>query len=406
MKKIYILVLLLSLSIKLNMPIKAESIGTSFYVSAMYTDFSVLMYDGITQADKDHITTLIKTYDHLANNFVAPDLNHENSLYHLANLVTINENAGIAPVVVDARLYELLKSSVSLYEETNGYFNPAMGKVIDVWKSVINDRDLIYTEISPELYQSILTELQTLDTAFSASNIIFNDTDSSVYLDKPGLKIDLGAYAKGYVGELIKDYINEKSIERYIVNAGDSTVILGKHPDDLTNNRPLTVSLRDPLNQYQVDGYRGFYGVISLRNKSISTSGNNVQFVSYQGKRFHHIISPFDLVPQDYYHSVTLIGEDAGFLDALSTAIFNMPLSQARLVLNKFDVEAIFYLKNGTIVTHNLKSEFKMGTLVDPNRDLSGLYLTLGGVIGLGGLIMLIISIKDKRKKVEETPDV
>jgi thiamine biosynthesis lipoprotein len=67
------------------------------------------------------------------------------------------------------------------------------------------------------------------------------------------------------------------------------------------------------------------YGMIYVQNKAINTSGNFEQYALYNGLRYHHVVSPKTKLPAQYYHTVTVLGNDAGVLDALSTALFSMP---------------------------------------------------------------------------------
>ncbi|PKK86956.1 MAG: hypothetical protein CVV63_02790, partial [Tenericutes bacterium HGW-Tenericutes-8] len=332
------------------------------------------------------------------HNFDGPNLSHTNPLYHKHNVVSINEKAGIEPVVVDPLLYDMIEAGLALYSETNGYFNPAMGKVIDIWKDLILS-DYINQEIPTQLFLDTVALIEAYEGNLNPSSIILNEAEQSVYISDPDLKLDLGAYAKGYATEIVKDYLIEQQVEHYIVNTGNSTIALGTHPDDGEIDRPLKIQILDPLNLYQ----NGTAGFVYVRNKSVSTSGNNIQFVTYQGKRYHHIISPFDLVPKDYYHSITLIGEDAGILDALSTALYNMPLADAKALLDHFDVEGLFYMQDGTIETYNMTSKFEQGDLIVTETDFSTLYFILGAVIILGGGTVILLSLLEKKKpKVED----
>ena len=400
MKKILIIATFFGLLIQFNTSIKASTTET-FYISAMYTDISVTLYDGATSEQIDKITEIFKTYDHLAHNFDGPNLSHSNPLYHKNNIVSINEKAGIEPVIVDPLLYDMIKTGLALYDETDGYFNPAMGQVIDIWKDLILS-EYINQEIPQSLFEDTMALINAYEGDINPDDIILNDTDKSVYISNPDLKLDLGAYAKGYATELVKAYLIEQNVEHYIVNTGNSTISLGTHPDDGEIDRPLSIRILDPLNLYQ----NGTAGLLYVRNKSVSTSGNNIQFVTYQGKRYHHIISPFELVPMDYYHSVTLLGDDAGILDALSTALFNMPLDDAKVLLDHFDVEGLFYMQDGSIETYNMTSKFEQGDLIEERTDLSTLYLILGAVILLGGGTVITLSLLEKKKPKAVNDDV
>lgn len=399
MKKLLILAILFGIFIQLNPTIKADTQKKTFYLTAMYTDVSVTLYDGVDPIDEIAITEIIRKYDFLANNFVGPVLDHENELYRKNNVFTINENRGIQAVTVDDELFVLIKEALLLSKEMNGYFNPAMGEVIDIWKSVILG-PYMYLEIPETLYNETMAEIAELSDDIDPNEIVLDEEHKTVFITNPDLKLDLGAYAKGYVANLVETYVKSKGIEHYIINIGSSTLSIGTHPDDGQTDRPISVRILDPLNLYEA----GTAGIVYLRNKSVSSSGNNIQFALYKGKRYHHIISPFEFIPKDYYHTLTLIGDDAGLLDALSTAVFNIPLVDAKLLLDKYDVSGVFYMNDGHIETYNLKdNKFVIGTVKkdESQKDLSALYLILGGVVIIGGATLIILNIKDSKKKQE-----
>jgi thiamine biosynthesis lipoprotein len=363
----------------------------------MSTQILVTLYQG-EEADLDAIENIYRTYGHLADNFKAPDLTNDNPLYHENNIVTINQNRGISPVVVDQRLYDLVKLSIAHYNQSNGFFNPAIGNAIDIWKSAIYS-EYMFDELPESVFNQIQTDLQNISDSVNPSSIVFNDNDRSVFINNNNLKLDLGAIAKGYATQKTKEYLVSKNITKYMINAGRSNIIVGVHPDDSeANDRPFRVVLEDPPRLYQ----NGISGILEVRNKAVVTSGNYEQFVTYQGKVYHHIISPFDFAPKQYHHVVTIIGDDSALLDSMSTALFSMPLDQATTVVQNLGIEAIFYMYDGSIETVNLTQNFRQSALIanEPN-DLTNLYLILGGVVIVGGALIIGISVYDKKKKAK-----
>ena len=51
----------------------------------------------------------------------------------IANIKTINDQAGIAPVQVDERIIAMLKEAKDMHQQTGGYMNVAMGSVLSIW---------------------------------------------------------------------------------------------------------------------------------------------------------------------------------------------------------------------------------------------------------------------------------
>lgn len=397
MKKIMALVCLLGALILYNqISLKAEDdILLQREMSYMSTEILVTLYQG-SESDLNAIEEIYRVYDHLADNYDGPDMDNEDPLYHENNIVSINESRGISPVVVDQRLYDLIKLSISYYERSNGYFNPAIGNAIDIWKSAIYS-EYMYDELPEEVFEQIQSDLNDISDDVDPADIILNDSERSVYITNSNLKLDLGAVAKGYATQKVFDYLETENITKYMVNAGRSNIIVGLHPEDSTDNdRPFRVGLEDPLRLYQ----NGISGILEVRNKAVVTSGNYEQFVTYENKVYHHIISPFDFQPKQHYHVVTIIGDDSGMLDAMSTALFSMPLSEATALINELDIEAIFYMYDGSIETVNLNENFRQSELLaDEPNDLTNLYMILGGVVLVGGLLIVGISVYDKKKK-------
>lgn len=392
MKKILGLWCLMSAIILINSPLKlnANTVILEKAFNYMNTDILVTLYEG-SLSDLDEIESILKVYSHLADNYTGPILTHVDPLYHLPNIVTINEARGQNPVVVDQRLYDLIKQSITYYTVSNGYFNPALGNAIDIWKSAIFS-DYMYGEMPDDEYQRVTSALALISEDVNPNDIVLNDENRSVFITNENLKLDLGAVAKGYANQKIKEYLVSKNITKYKINTGNSSLLLGIHPEDsVDNDRPYRVGLEDPLGITK-DGY---FGILEVRNKAVVTSGNYLQYVTYKSKVYHHIISPFDFVPKQYYTVVTIIGDDSSLLDAMSTALFSMPLDEAKAVVNTLGIEAIFYMNDGSIETVNLTHNLK---LLTPN-DVTNLYYILGGVIIGGGVLIIGLSLYDKKRK-------
>jgi thiamine biosynthesis lipoprotein len=112
----------------------------------------------------------------------------------------------------------------------------------------------------------------------------------------------------------------EEGVEYFSITAGSSSISVAQNYN--RNTRLYHVSLANPV------APTGVYGMIYVKNVAINTSGNFEQYALYQGLRYHHVISPKTKMPAHYYHTVTVIGSDAGLLDALSTALFSMPVAE------------------------------------------------------------------------------
>ena len=108
-----------------------------------------------------------------------------------------------------------------------------------------------------------------------------------------------------------------------------------------------TVGIQNP----NFEDTKQYAGKVLVKNCSVVTSGNYQRYYTVNGKRYCHIIDPNTLMPAEYFASVSIIAEDSGVADALSTAIYNMPLEEGISYVNMLEnVEAMWILENGDIV--------------------------------------------------------
>ena len=94
------------------------------------------------------------------------------------NLKTVNDNAGIAPVEVDARILDMLEFSKELYEETGGRVNVAMGGVLSLW----HDAREAGIEDPANAYLPDQDALEEAARHADWSNVVIDEEASTVYL--------------------------------------------------------------------------------------------------------------------------------------------------------------------------------------------------------------------------------
>ena len=147
------------------------------------------------------------------------------------------------------------------------------------------------------------------------------------------MKLDVGAIAKGYAVEIVAKMLEAKGKTDYTLNIGGNIRTLGTK----ANGDKWKAGVEDPNG----DGYIEY---ISLAGEAIVTSGSYQRYYIVNGKSYHHIIDKETLMPADRgYLSVSVICNDSGMGDGLSTALFCMDLDEALAFVNSLDgVEAMF----------------------------------------------------------------
>ena len=134
-----------------------------------------------------------------------------------------------------------------------------------------------------------------------------------------GMEIDLGAVAKGYTAELLKEYYTSNGVASGLISLGGNVLAIGTKPDGSNWN----IAIADPAG----DGYAAILGI---SDASLVTSGGYERYFEANGKRYSHIIDPATGYPVDNgVLSVSVTGRDSMYCDALSTALFVMGEDEA-----------------------------------------------------------------------------
>ncbi len=282
-------------------------------ISAMDTTISITFYnDDNADEHYKYIKNLYQKYSNLLDNYSGNN-----------NLCDLNSNRTIESL----ELKNVIDEALKLKDDTNGYFNPLIGRLSKKWKEAISNNEVLSDEIIEE----------ELDIMNSSSIEIEGNTISIT----GNADIDLGGFAKGYVTKLAIDYLKENNVDGYLIDAGESTVALGKKGSD-----DFKVLLEAPYQKKEIK-------LLSLSNNSISTSSGKYQNKIINDIRYHHLINPYTGYPANIYDNVNIIMTDPMVADAYSTAIFAMELDDAKSFINNKGIKAILY-KNGEIIFDNI----------------------------------------------------
>lgn len=259
-------------------------------------------------------------------------------IYHnydgIANLKTVNDQAGIAPVKVDEPILQLLLDCREDYNETSGMVNAAMGSVLSLW----HEARTVGIE-SPE--SARLPEKDALQEAarhISFDDVIIDVEENTVYLSDPKLRLDVGAIAKGWAAQRAA----ENAPDGMLISVGGNVLATGpKFPD----GTPWTVGVQDP------DGMGDSYvASVPLTEGSMVTSGDYQRFFTVDGVSYHHIIDPVTLFPATRWRSVTILCQNSGLADMLSTALFLLSREDGQALLDHFDAEALWIDHDGALL--------------------------------------------------------
>ena len=262
-----------------------------------------------------------------------------NSYDGINNICALNKlNNGVhEELKVDKKIIDLLLFSKAIYEKTGGEVNIAMGSILSIWHK---HRD--YGLNNPE--KATIPEIEELRKASEhtdINDIIINEEESTVFLADPLMTLDVGAIAKGYAVERIAEYLIAKGITDYLLNVGGNVKGISE-----AEGKVWRVGIENP----DRESAQAYIRELEITNESVVTSGSYQRFYVVNGKSYHHIIDSETLMPCEKFASVSVICEDSGLADALSTSLFLMDYEDGKKLVEATDgVKAMWIFHNGDI---------------------------------------------------------
>lgn len=285
----------------------------------------------------DTVTTIVGRADSEADFRAAAQQVHDGLLdYHrlfdiyneyegLVNLKTVNDRAGKGPVEVDGRIVDLLLACKEYYHATDGRVNVAMGGVLRLWHEARTDG-------LNDPRTAALPDAQALAEAGAHTGletVVIDPAASTVCITDPLVSLDVGAVAKGWAAQQVA----QAAPEGLLISVGGNVCATGPKDDEGT---AWVVGIQN------VDGSDNYLHTLYVTDGCVVTSGDYQRSYVVDGKLYHHIIDPDTLYPSTYWRSVSIVCADSGAADALSTALFLLPLEEGQALLARFDAQAMW----------------------------------------------------------------
>jgi thiamine biosynthesis lipoprotein len=299
-----------------------------------YTATFLTLFDTVTtivgraESQEAHMQTAQAIHDELLVYHRLFDI--YNDYEGLNNLKTVNDHAGVAPVVVDRAIIDLLLDCKEYYELTGGKVNVAMGSVLVLWHEARNDG-------LNDIVNAYLPDGNALEEAAKhrdISCVVIDEAASTVFLTDAEMRLDVGAVAKGWSVQRVA----ENAPAGLLISVGGNVCATG--PKD-ENGTPWRVGVQNP------DGGDSYLHTLNITNQSVVTSGDYQRCYMVDGKIYHHIIDPDTLYPGTHWRSVTIVCDDSGLADALSTALFLLPYEEGLALAERCGAEALWVNEAG-----------------------------------------------------------
>ncbi|MFC6295883.1 FAD:protein FMN transferase [Lactiplantibacillus daoliensis] len=285
------------------------------------TDIDLTLFGSDSQTYLDRACDLIDQYEDRLT------VNRSQS-----EVMAINHAAGIQAMQVSPATYSLVKRAISLSQQHFG-FNALIGPLVKLWR-------IGFTDAQVPTQAEIEARLRLVDP----EQVSCDDQTFSVYLKRPGMELDLGGIAKGYIADRIQDYWEAFGQRAGMINLGGNLLMVGDSP--LHPDHQWRVGIQNPLSP------RGnAIASVKIGACSAVTSGIYERHLEVNGKSYHHILDSKTGYPrQNDLLSVTIFSKASIDGEIETTRLFFAGKPEADWGLERNDLYgAIFVTKEKQI---------------------------------------------------------
>jgi len=234
---------------------------------------------------------------------------------------------------VSSELYAILKKSEEIYQQTDGYFDPGIGRLIDLWGFGASGG------------RTEAPKREQIEKAFENSSIKYLLMEGGRVKKTRNIHLNLSAIAKGYAVDEIARLIKMFGINNFLVEIGGEVIASGSNRGD-----DWIVGVERPDNKAPIP--------IILKDASIASSGNYRNYFIWEGKKYMHIFNPTTGLPANNdLSSVSVIHPQSAMSDAYATSMMAMGSIRAIELANKLKLSTLLITNkedNNQIIKINL----------------------------------------------------
>ncbi len=249
-----------------------------------------------------------------------------------SDLMTINHQAGIKPVQVASDMFELIQVGKEMSVRSEWAMNIAIGPLMKLWHIGFKDAQV------PNQ-----TEIDNTLKLINPERIQLDPKKQTVFLEEAGMELDLGAVAKGYFADKLKEFFVEQGVKAGIINLGGNVLTMGRSPKNPQGT--WNIGVQNP------DATRGdLLGLVQVTDQSVVTSGIYERKLVVEGKEYHHIFDSKTGYPiANEIASVTIVSTESIDGELWTTVLFtHTPEKAIELVEELPGIEALILTRDLT----------------------------------------------------------
>lgn len=320
-----------------------------------------------------------------------------------SDISRFNEAEAGETLEISELTYRVLSTAKTVYERTDGAYNPAVGLLVDLWGFSPRFSDGSYTSQFPydrEQYDSLPAEnyIGAFRALSDFSAVAVTSEGGKYFVTKPStayavvadengqehtytMQLNLGGIGKGYAVDEAEKIVCSAGYDSGYINIGGSSMCVLSRLDEKGNKVPWEVAVKNPRASEEFP-YDSYFSVVQ-QDVSLSSSGDYENCYKVDGRRYCHIINPFtgypvNAEPENENASgivcASVFGISAAEGDATTTALMVMGKEKAISYLNNnlAGKDAVFVWYNGEDGSYTVFTNMAEGsyTLVAKNMKL------------------------------------
>lgn len=240
----------------------------------------------------------------------------------------INSDNGSLSVPLSKDLYNLIQKGLYYCRLSEGGFDITIEPLSSLWdfksdKKEVPDSGQIHKILDDIDYKRVQL------------------TEQRVNFLCPGIGIDLGGIAKGYIADCLKSFLLDSGVESGIISLGGNVLCIGAK----TDGESFNIGIQQPFAMRNETAMS-----VGVKDLSVVSSGIYERyFETEDGKLYHHILNPKTGYPyENGIYGVTIISKKSVDGDGLSTTCFALGVERGLELINSMkDTYAVFITDDG-----------------------------------------------------------